>query len=307
MTKYDDEEWESLLKADSGDWSREETDYLFELCERFDLRFTVIADRWDFTTAAAAGAAGAAVSTQRSVEDLKERYYSISRKLLMAREGNEALIANQTLVKYPFNANHERQRKTALEGLMARTNKQLQEENKLLAEAHRIEEVRAREAVAAGGITPGSAGAAARKAAAAVAASPRAGGKALSPGLLTADVKLAAAFPNVVAPEEPSLLGPDVQPVRPRPGVYARGLHAKDMAATMYNSLPGGQRAAKALEASLAELNFPMALEGPSHRSRAVCGSWLALRAEALALIELRRQAQARAYGDGRKAEKRKR
>jgi DNA methyltransferase 1-associated protein 1 len=42
-------------------WSREETDKLFELCERFDLRFIVIADRFP---------------TTRSVEDLKNRYYS---------------------------------------------------------------------------------------------------------------------------------------------------------------------------------------------------------------------------------------
>ena len=42
-------------------WSREETDQLFELCERFDLRFIVIADRFP---------------TARSVEDLKSRYYS---------------------------------------------------------------------------------------------------------------------------------------------------------------------------------------------------------------------------------------
>lgn len=42
-------------------WSREETDQLFELCERFDLRFIVIADRFP---------------SDRSVEDLKSRYYS---------------------------------------------------------------------------------------------------------------------------------------------------------------------------------------------------------------------------------------
>jgi hypothetical protein len=31
----------------AGDWTRDETDYLLELCERFDLRFIVIADRYD--------------------------------------------------------------------------------------------------------------------------------------------------------------------------------------------------------------------------------------------------------------------
>lgn len=42
-------------------WNKEETDQLFDLCERFDLRFVVIADRFP---------------TSRSVEELKNRYYS---------------------------------------------------------------------------------------------------------------------------------------------------------------------------------------------------------------------------------------
>lgn len=42
-------------------WTKEETDQLFDLCERFDLRFVVIADRFP---------------TSRSVEELKNRYYS---------------------------------------------------------------------------------------------------------------------------------------------------------------------------------------------------------------------------------------
>lgn len=42
-------------------WSKEETDQLFDLCERFDLRFVVIADRFP---------------SSRTVEELKDRYYS---------------------------------------------------------------------------------------------------------------------------------------------------------------------------------------------------------------------------------------
>jgi len=45
--RYDDEEYETLIKPVSGDWSREETDYLLDLCERFDLRFIVIADKYE--------------------------------------------------------------------------------------------------------------------------------------------------------------------------------------------------------------------------------------------------------------------
>lgn len=42
-------------------WTKEETDQLFDLCERFDLRFIIIADRFP---------------SSRTVEELKDRYYS---------------------------------------------------------------------------------------------------------------------------------------------------------------------------------------------------------------------------------------
>jgi DNA methyltransferase 1-associated protein 1 len=43
---YDEEEWTNVVPADQ-DWSREETDYLISMCEQFDLRFLVIADRYE--------------------------------------------------------------------------------------------------------------------------------------------------------------------------------------------------------------------------------------------------------------------
>jgi DNA methyltransferase 1-associated protein 1 len=45
--RYDEEEWNSLLCNDTTGWSREETDYLLDVCETFDLRFPVIVDRYD--------------------------------------------------------------------------------------------------------------------------------------------------------------------------------------------------------------------------------------------------------------------
>lgn len=47
LHKYNDEEWTSLILPESSDWSREETDYLLDMCERFDLRFPVIQDRYE--------------------------------------------------------------------------------------------------------------------------------------------------------------------------------------------------------------------------------------------------------------------
>lgn len=43
--KYDDDEWDNVLVKDPA-WTRGETDYLLELCELFDLRFLIIADRY---------------------------------------------------------------------------------------------------------------------------------------------------------------------------------------------------------------------------------------------------------------------
>ena len=45
MYKYDNEEWENVVARDA-EWDRAETDYLLGLCEQFDLRFLVIADRY---------------------------------------------------------------------------------------------------------------------------------------------------------------------------------------------------------------------------------------------------------------------
>ena len=57
-------EYQQLLHDDN--WTRAETDHLFDLARRFDLRFIVIKDRWDDER-----------FPNRSVEDLKERFYNI--------------------------------------------------------------------------------------------------------------------------------------------------------------------------------------------------------------------------------------
>lgn len=51
MYKYNDEEWNNVIAKDP-DWSREETDYLLDLCELYDLRFIIIADRYEVSHAA---------------------------------------------------------------------------------------------------------------------------------------------------------------------------------------------------------------------------------------------------------------
>ncbi|KAI8062221.1 hypothetical protein BC940DRAFT_309094 [Gongronella butleri] len=132
IIEYTDDDYEKNLT--DTDWSKEETDYLFKLCRQFDLRFPVIADRYNFG------------STARTMEDLKDRYYSVNRKLIKVRGGlREDVYDNrldrQTLLQYySFDKNKEAERKQALLRLYQRTPEQVEEEELLFLEARRMEE-----------------------------------------------------------------------------------------------------------------------------------------------------------------------
>jgi len=71
LIMYNDEEYASLIAPLDPNWNRVETDHLMELCKRFDLRFPQMQDRWEYEA--------------RNVEELKQRYFAVSKKLLEAR------------------------------------------------------------------------------------------------------------------------------------------------------------------------------------------------------------------------------
>ncbi|XP_049963961.1 DNA methyltransferase 1-associated protein 1 [Schistocerca serialis cubense] len=118
---YTDSEYLHYLHNES--WSRQETDHLFDLCRRFDLRFIVMKDRWDRTRFG-----------DRSVEDLKERYYEVCAILTRVRASSSAEAK-----VYVFDADHERRRKEQLRRLFERTPEQIEEEQTLLNELRKIE------------------------------------------------------------------------------------------------------------------------------------------------------------------------
>jgi hypothetical protein len=93
---------------------QEETDYLLDLCELLDLRFIVIADRWDFPG-----------GPRRNVEDLKEHYYAIAHELAIARAGGKALANSNPVVRQPFDAQKERERKEFLRLTLHRSQQQV--------------------------------------------------------------------------------------------------------------------------------------------------------------------------------------
>ncbi|KAJ6319995.1 hypothetical protein OIU78_015398 [Salix suchowensis] len=123
--KYTEEEYEKYLTDPM--WTKEETDQLFDLCERFDLRFVVIADRF---------------TSSRSVEELKDRYYNVSRAMLIARAPSPGDVSGHPLVKEPYNSSQETERKRALSMVLSQTKHQERKDTQVLAEAKRIAESR---------------------------------------------------------------------------------------------------------------------------------------------------------------------
>ncbi len=123
-------------------WTREETDLLFELCAQFDLRFPVIHDRWTLAP--------------RSVEELKDRYYSVAKAIIEHRtKSNKDALSGlplalqkhcQAITMNPYDYEYECIRKNQLEWQYRRSKKELREEEETVREARRIEQGRKRSA-----------------------------------------------------------------------------------------------------------------------------------------------------------------
>ncbi|CAL0302374.1 unnamed protein product [Lupinus luteus] len=125
IIKYTEEEYEKYLTDPM--WTKEETDQLFDLCERFDLRFVVIADRFP---------------SSRTVEELKDRYYSVCRAILIARAPSPGDVAAHPVVKEPYNVSQDIERKRALSMVLSQTRQQERRDEEVLIEAKRIAELR---------------------------------------------------------------------------------------------------------------------------------------------------------------------
>ncbi|CAI0385961.1 unnamed protein product [Linum tenue] len=125
VTKYTDEEYAKHLTDPS--WTKQETDQLFDLCEQFDLRFVIIADRFP---------------SSRTMEELKDRYYSVCRSILLARASSPADVSGHPLVKENYNASQEKERKRALSMVLSQTKQQEKKDAEVLAEAKKIAESR---------------------------------------------------------------------------------------------------------------------------------------------------------------------
>ena len=141
--RYSDEEYNRHLK--SNDWSRQETDYLMDLVEEYDLRWVVIADRYDFqpqpVDAESNSNALVPAKAHRTMEEMKWRYYSVAAAMLAFEHPPSEMSEvefelHEKMLK--FDPDRERLRKELASLQLNRTADEVREEGILLEELKRI-------------------------------------------------------------------------------------------------------------------------------------------------------------------------
>ncbi|KAL2622134.1 hypothetical protein R1flu_002339 [Riccia fluitans] len=268
IVRYTDEEYAKYLNNTS--WSKEETDQLLDFCEQFDLRFIIIADR---------------MPTSRTVEELKERYYSVARAVLLSRAGSAEDIAGHPLVKDTYSVQYETERKKALGVLLSQSRQKEREDAEILAEAKRITDARLATKMAEEAEFLS-------KSASGTAASNEATNKSpATPARPPSPPQTGQAGPSIViTPSAPAVSGsktgtsPAAFGPRP-PRVYLRSGHLAQVVQVC--ATQAGVRATKRVEQLLEEYGCRPKVKCPTKR---VCEEHLELRKELLSLLQLEKQ-----------------
>ncbi|KAF6002666.1 DNA methyltransferase 1-associated protein 1 [Cyanidiococcus yangmingshanensis] len=143
--RYTDEEYARYIaslpeQGSTTPWTKAETDVLFRLAEQFSLQFVVMADRW--------AAWNPTPSRTRSVNELKDRYYTVVRCLAQARigSGTTPLPAPRSalqkhcrgMLANPFDKEYEDRRKAQLEEQCRRPQAELLHEEQVVKQAQEI-------------------------------------------------------------------------------------------------------------------------------------------------------------------------
>ncbi|KAK7269588.1 hypothetical protein RIF29_22321 [Crotalaria pallida] len=256
ITRYTEEEYEKYLTDPM--WTKEETDQLFDLCESFDLQFIVIADR---------------LPSSRTVEELKDRYYSVSRSILFARNPSFGDIAGHPLLKEPYNVSQEIERKRALSLVLSQTRRQERRDEEVLAEAKRIAELRMATKVSEESklVIASNAGSDVIKRAIP--------GETVTPSNVPLPTTV---VPPMIPMENTSTLA-SLRILR----VYLRTYALEQMVQAANSS--AGLRTIKRVEQTLQELGVNLKPRVPT---KAVCAEHLELRKEILTLLNLQKQLQ---------------
>lgn len=148
IPQYSDDQY--LQNLQHEDWTREETDYLLELCGDFDLRWPIIWDRYEWNPPAMNGEADAdgdeskaVVPTvrARALEDLKARYYEVAAKMMAVNKPVQFMsqpeFALHELMTH-YNPQQEKARKEFAVNSLSRSREEAREEESLLLEIKRI-------------------------------------------------------------------------------------------------------------------------------------------------------------------------
>lgn len=141
--RYNTDEYNRHLRSD--EWSREETDYLMDLVEEYDLRWMIIADRYEYQPQPVdnAESSTALVPSKRfrSMEQMKARYYFVAASILAlehppSKMNGVEFDAHEKMMK--FDPERERHRKELAALQLNRTADEVREESILLEELKRI-------------------------------------------------------------------------------------------------------------------------------------------------------------------------
>ena len=122
IVEFTKEEYDTLIKPNDRNWNYEQTCYLWDLIKRFELRFIVIMDRFDEEKYG-----------ERTVESLKDRYYSVARIILENRK-----MFDHPIIKSGYNYEQEMKRRIYLEKNMNKSFADLKEENYLFEMAENL-------------------------------------------------------------------------------------------------------------------------------------------------------------------------
>lgn len=117
------EEYDLVCESLDPTWTWEETEYLWELCKTYDLRFIVIQDRYNFK------------GNDRSVEELKERYYSVCRKILEHRKNFD-----HPILKSGYSYEQEIKRRACLERIINKSSENNAMETELVDQVQEIKD-----------------------------------------------------------------------------------------------------------------------------------------------------------------------
>ncbi|KAI1270127.1 SWR1-complex protein 4 [Xylariaceae sp. FL1019] len=156
---YNDNQYNANLVND--DWSRHETDYLMDLVEKFELRWPLVWDRYEYTPPGPENPSngdGVNASTDpntamvltpkdRSMEDLKKRYYDVAAKMMTVQKPVQYMnptefSLHETMAN--FDPAAETERKKFAKQFMGRSREEAMEEERLLTEVRRIQNAQAR-------------------------------------------------------------------------------------------------------------------------------------------------------------------